>query len=63
MIWKQYTKSRGGRRATMIIIKCCANCGYNKDDKCTSRDTLITTVIADDWCPEWREMEEQDDRA
>ena len=46
-----------------ILIKCCANCGYNKDDRCTSRDTLITTVIADDWCPEWKEMEEQDDRA
>lgn len=43
-----------------ILIKCCANCGYNKDDKCTSRDTLITTVIADDWCPEWKEMEGDD---
>lgn len=45
----------------MIIIKCCANCSYNKDDKCTARESWTTTVIADDWCPEWREMEEEHD--
>ena len=45
----------------MILIKCCANCKYFKDEICMCRESYNTGVTSDDWCPEWRERKESDE--